>query len=181
MYRLRGWAAIGLLCVCVAAWSARLGAQSFQGGLPGVVKEIFVRNGQRVDPGAVVISIARKDVPEGLSVIAFLPGGERPRLRANQQLRLTLPGYRGAYVEAEVNAISGEVLGASDARERYLGAQLGESFPVKGTVVVVEARLTKHTFEADDETYELRNGMVGRAEVRLESKTILSSLFPGLE
>jgi hypothetical protein len=128
-----------------------------------------------------VISIAHKDVPEGLSVIAFLPGSERPRLRANQQLRLTLPGYRGAYLEADVHAISGEVMGANDARDRYLGAQLGESFPIKGTVVVVEARLLKPTFEADGETYELRNGMVGRAEIRLESKTILSSLFPGLE
>src|SRR4051794_10473462 len=39
MRKLRASAAIGLLCVCVAALSDRLGAQSFQGGLRGVVKD----------------------------------------------------------------------------------------------------------------------------------------------
>src|SRR5437868_1451842 len=52
MCKLRGWAAIGLLCACVAALSVSLDAQSFQGGLRGVVKDP-----QGVIPGATVTLI----------------------------------------------------------------------------------------------------------------------------
>src|ERR1043166_5412167 len=49
MRKLRAWAACGLLGVCVGLLSAGLGAQSFQGGLRGVVKDP-----QGVIPGATV-------------------------------------------------------------------------------------------------------------------------------
>jgi len=72
MYRLRGWAAIGLLCVCVAALSAGLGAQSFQGGLRGVVKDP-----QGVIPGATVTlvneqnGVSRETVTNGVGEYSF--------------------------------------------------------------------------------------------------------------
>ena len=49
MRKLRAWAACGLLCVCVGLLSVGLDAQSFQGGLRGVVKDP-----QGVIPGATV-------------------------------------------------------------------------------------------------------------------------------
>jgi multidrug efflux pump subunit AcrA (membrane-fusion protein) len=161
--------------------SARLGVESRTIRAPqaGIVKEVLVRNGQRVEPGTVVLSIVENTSAEGLKVIAFLPGGERPRLRAHQPLRLTLPGYRGAHIESEVRAIS-EVLGATEARARFLGDRLGDSLPLAGTVVVVEARLTSPEFEADGETFQLHDGMIGLAEVRMQSRSLLESLIPGL-
>ncbi|HEY0478488.1 MAG TPA: efflux RND transporter periplasmic adaptor subunit [Kofleriaceae bacterium] len=159
--------------------SARLGVESRTIRAPhaGVVTEVLVRNGQRVEPGSVVMSIAQDPGAEGLTVIAFLPGGERPRLRAHQPLRLTLPGYRGAHLESEVRAIS-EVLGAAEARARFLGARFGDSVPIAGTVVVVEARLASPTFEADGETFQLHDGMLGLAEVRMQSRSLLRSMLP---
>ena len=145
----------------------------------GIVKNILVHNGQRVEAGKTIVSLVEKGGDEGLSVLAFLPGRERPRLRGNQRLRLMLPGYRNAQIDVEVRAVSGDVLGPNDARERYLGERLGDSVPLQGPVVVVEARLTSPTFQADGQTYELHDGMVGVAEVRLESQTILESLLPG--
>ncbi|HEX8111428.1 MAG TPA: hypothetical protein VF516_27045, partial [Kofleriaceae bacterium] len=112
-------------------------------------------------------------------VIAFLPGGERPRLRAHQTLRVTLPGYRGVYLESEVRAIS-EVIGAAEARGRFLSDRLGDSVPLTGTVVVVEGRLSSPTFEADGETFQLHDGMIGQAEVQLQSRSVLESIIPGL-
>jgi membrane fusion protein (multidrug efflux system) len=161
--------------------SARLGVESRTIRAPqaGIVKEVLVRNGQRVEPGTVVLSIVENTSSEGLKVIAFLPGGERPRLRAHQPLRLTLPGYRGAHIESEVRAIS-EVLGATEARARFLGDRLGDSLPLAGTVVVVEARLLSPEFEADGETFQLHDGMIGLAEVRMQSRSLLESLIPGL-
>ncbi|HEX7839203.1 MAG TPA: HlyD family efflux transporter periplasmic adaptor subunit, partial [Kofleriaceae bacterium] len=158
---------------------ARLGVESRTIRAPhaGVVTEILARNGQRVEPGSVVLTIAQDPGAEGLKVIAFLPGGERPRLRAHQLLRLTLPGYRGAHLESEVRAIS-EVLGGAEARAQFLGDRLGDSVPLTGAVVVVEARLTSPTFEADGETFQLHDGMIGLAEVRLQSRSLLMSMLP---
>ena len=58
------------------------------------------------------------------------------------------------------------MLGAAEARARFLGDRLGDSLPLAGTVVVVEARLTSPEFEADGETFQLHDGMIGLAEVQ---------------
>jgi CheY-like chemotaxis protein len=145
----------------------------------GIVKEVLVRNGQRVEVGSVVASIVADPTAEGIKVIAFLPGGDRPRLRAHQSLRVSLPGYRGVYLESEVRAIS-EVIGAAEARGRFLSDRLGDSVPLTGTVVVVEGRLSSPTFEADGETFQLHDGIIGQAEVQLQSRSVLESVIPGL-
>lgn len=161
--------------------SARLSVESRTIRAPhaGVVKEVLVRNGQRVEVGSVVASIVADPGAEGIKVIAFLPGGERPRLRAHQPLRVSLPGYRGVYLESEVRAIS-EVIGAAEARARFVSDRLGDSVPLTGTVVVVEGRLSSPTFEADGETFQLHDGIIGHAEVRLQSRSVLESVIPGL-
>ncbi len=146
----------------------------------GLVKEVLVRNGQRVDPGKVVLSVVETDTTEGLSVLAFLPGTDRPRLRPHQKLRLTLPGFRGAELTTEVRAVSSEVLGATEARARYLGDRLGDSLPLTGTVVVVEARLGTPEFESDGQKFQLHDGMVGVVEIRLASRTVIEAMLPGL-
>ena len=163
--------------------SARLGVESRTVRAPesGIVKEVLVRNGQRVEPGTVVLSLVQlagePASAEGLKIIAFLPGGDRPRLRAHQPLRLTLPGYRGARLESEVRAIS-EVIGAAEARAQFLSNRLGDSLQLSGPIVVVEARLTSPEFEADGETYQLHDGMIGLAEVQMQSHSLLESVLP---
>lgn len=161
--------------------SARLSVESRAIRAPhaGIVKEVLVRNGQRVEVGSVVASIVADAGAEGIKLIAFLPGGDRPRLRAHQSLRVTLPGYRGVYLESEVRAIS-EVIGAAEARARFLSDRLGDSVPLTGTVVVVEGRVSSPTFEADGETFQLHDGMIGQAEVQLQSRSVLESVIPGL-
>jgi multidrug efflux pump subunit AcrA (membrane-fusion protein) len=161
--------------------SARISVESRTIRAPhaGVVKHVLVRNGQRVEPGTVVLSLVENSSTEGLKLLAFLPGDERPRLRAHQPLRLTLPGYRGARITSEVRAIS-EVLGAAEARARFLGDRLGDSFPLSGTVVVVEARLDSAEFESDNERFQLHDGMIGLAEVQMQSRSLFQSLIPGL-
>ncbi|HEX5059231.1 MAG TPA: HlyD family efflux transporter periplasmic adaptor subunit [Kofleriaceae bacterium] len=162
--------------------SARAGVEAKMIRAPrdGIVKEVLVRNGQRVDAGATVMSIIEQGATEGLSLYAFVPGSQRPRLRVNQRLDLTLPGYRGARITTRVLAVSSEVLGADDARMRYLGERVSASLPVQGTVVVVEAQLASPTFEADGEHYQLHDGMIGTAEIRLASRSVLETMIPGL-
>ena len=160
--------------------SAGVDARVIRASAAGKIRDIHVRVGQRVEGGAVVATIARKDEPEGLSVIAFLPGGDRPRLRARQRIRVNLTGYRGVHFETEVHAISSEVLGAKEAGTRFLGDRLADSIAVSGTVVVVEGTLDTTRFEVEDESFELHDGMLGTAEVELESRSVLATIFPGL-
>jgi len=147
----------------------------------GVVKEVMVRNGQRVDAGAVIASIAQAGTREGLSVLAFLPGGQRPRLRLHQSVNIRLPGYRNARIGTEVMAVSSQVVAATDARKRYLGERAPESFPLTGTVVVVEGQLSSFEFEAEGERFQLHEGMVGTAEVQLTSRSVLDTILPEID
>ncbi|MEO7732605.1 MAG: HlyD family efflux transporter periplasmic adaptor subunit, partial [Kofleriaceae bacterium] len=160
---------------------ARLGAEARTIRAPqsGVVRAVHARNGQRVTPGTVVLSMVADTTAEGLEVIAFLPGHERPRLRAKQVLRLALPGYRSARITSAIHTIS-EVTSASEARARFLGDRLGDNLPLAGAIVVVEARLTSPEFEADGEQLQLYDGMIGVAEVQMQSSSLLQSLIPGL-
>ena len=72
MRKLRGWAADRAAGVCVAALSAGVGAQSFQGGLRGVVKDA-----QGVIPGVTVTlvneanGISRETVTNGVGEYSF--------------------------------------------------------------------------------------------------------------
>jgi len=72
MRSLRAWAASGLLCVWVAVLSIGLSAQSFQGGLRGVVKDP-----QGVIPGATVTlvndqnGVSRETVTNGVGEYSF--------------------------------------------------------------------------------------------------------------
>jgi multidrug efflux pump subunit AcrA (membrane-fusion protein) len=145
----------------------------------GVVKSLHVSQGQRVEAGRTILSLVERGAEEGISVYAFLPQADTSQIDAGQRLRFTIPGYRGAYVEAEVAAIS-EPMGAADARDRYLGDRFKDSVPIAGQVVVVEARLAAPTFTSDGKTYQLHDGMIGVAEVELESRSVLETLVPGL-
>ncbi len=162
--------------------NARAGveARTFRAPHDGVVKELHVSDGQRVEAGKEILSIVEKGTREGMSLFVFLRGQERPRIKVGQKMRFTLPGYRGAHVDMEVRAVSTEVMGGKDARDRYLGERYRDSFPIEGSVVIVEGAITTTTFEADDETYELHDGMAGVAEVQLASRSVLETLLPGL-
>jgi hypothetical protein len=94
-------------------------------------------------------------------------------------MRFTIPGYRGAYVDLVVDAMS-DPMGAIDARDRYLGDRFKDSVPIAGQVVVVQGRLATPTFSSDGKTYQLHDGMIGVAEVELESRSVLETLVPGL-
>ena len=156
-------------------------ARAIRAPFDGRIKDLRVRKGQRIEAGAAIAAILKNDQAEGLSVIAFLPGSDRPRLRAHQALRLSLPGYRGVGFNMEIRAISSEVMGAKEASTRYFGDRLGDSLGLQGSVVVVEGRLASSHFETEGQTFELHDGMIGRAEVQLDSKSVLETLLPGLD
>lgn len=143
----------------------------------GTVKDVLVRAGQHVDASKVLMTVIRDGQSEGVGVVAFLPGADRPRLRVHQMLTLTLPGYRGARLTSEVTAIS-SVMPAKDAKTQWPAS---ETLPMGDPVVVVEAKLGSTSFEADSQKYDLHDGMSGIGEVQLTSHSVLETVIPGLK
>ena len=48
-------------------------------------------------------------------------------------------------------------------------------------MVLVKAKLTKRTFEAQHHTYHFHNGLHGNGEVKIEEKPFLVTLIPAIE
>ena len=160
------------------AAEARLAARVLRAPRDGLVGDVRVRPGQHLATGQLVVSITDDDPM--LELVALLPGADRPMLRPGMTLRLHLAGYRDATTDLAVKSIADDVIGATEAR-RYLGHEIADSVPVFGSVVLVTARLPSSTFVADGQKYHFHDGMVGRAEVRVSSRSIARTLIPGLE
>ena len=142
----------------------------------GVVTDIRVRPGQLIAPGDIVAAI---DAGEGgLEVFALLPGEDRPQLSPGMSLRLELAGYRYTYQSVEIESVSSDVISPNEAR-RVLGAEVADSLPLAGPVVVVRGRLAGTDFEVDGRTFHYHDGMLGLAEVRIRSERIIFALIPG--
>jgi len=144
--------------------------------IAGVVGDVRVRPGQRVAPGDVVSSVV--DATGAVEVLAFLPGGDRPRLGPGQRMRLSLAGYRDAYQDLVVDLVAAEAMGPEEAR-RYLGGIAGD-VELRGPVVLVRARATSR-FVADGSAYRYIDGMSGTVEVEIASQRMIDALVPGLK
>jgi CheY-like chemotaxis protein len=143
----------------------------------GTVSDVRIRQGQALGAGDVVLSLI--DDESDLTVIAFLPGGDRPLIQPGMTMRLELTGYQYAYQNLVVDTVTDEVIGPAEVA-RYLGPTIGDALPPLGPVVLVRARLPSTTFQVDDDEYRYHDGMLGVAEVRVRSRTIVQHLFPEL-
>ena len=79
-----------------------------------------------------------------------------------------------------IDTIGDQVVGPAEIR-RFLPTELADTLPIQGPVVLCTATLASPTFEAEGKTYEYFDGMQGVAEARIQSKSILVTLLPGLE
>jgi membrane fusion protein (multidrug efflux system) len=142
-----------------------------------VVGDVRVRPGQAVAPGDIVASLVTD--PDELSVLAVLPGADRPMLAPGMSLRLQIQGYPHAYADLTVDAVGDEIVGPAEVK-RMLGP-VAESLAIPGSAVVVRGRLPSTTFVADDHTYGFHDGMPAIGHVRLRRQRILEVLVPGLD
>jgi membrane fusion protein, multidrug efflux system len=143
----------------------------------GRVGDIHVRPGQVVAAGDVILSLLGP--AQAVSVIVMMPGSYRPLLAPGMALRLELSGYRYAYVTTTIEGIGDQVIGPQAAR-RYLGPEIADTVSLTGPVVMVRARLPSRTFMTDQQVHDLYDGMLGRAEVRVRSESLLALLVPSL-
>lgn len=144
----------------------------------GVVSDVRIQPGRLVQAGETVASL----VPDNarFEVIAVVPGNFRPRLEPGMPLRLEIAGYAYAYAEIAIETIGDQVVGPTEIR-RFLPEDLADTLAISGPVVLVTAPLPSRTFAAEGKTYDYYDGMLGRAEVLVGSRSVIFSLVPGLE
>jgi membrane fusion protein (multidrug efflux system) len=156
---------------------SRLAVRTLFAPHAGVVSDVRVRPGQRLAAGEAVASVIDPDAR--FSIVALLPGHDRPALRQGLPLRLELQGWRYTYLEVPIASIGETVMGPSEAR-RYLSRQAADTIPFDGPVVVVHARLPRRTFDVDGGRFNFYDGMPVRAEARVRTERIAFALFPAL-
>lgn len=150
----------------------------------GVVGDVWVQPGERVEPGRPLLALhtggAQAGEAETGRLIAFLPGYYRPLLRPGQILRLRLRGYPNEVRTFTVQEVNDELIGPAEAAS-HLGSTLEGSLAIAESVVPVRARVVDRSFELDGREVRLHDGMLGWAEVPVRSESLLLSLVPWLD
>jgi membrane fusion protein (multidrug efflux system) len=144
----------------------------------GSVIDLRAREGQRIAPGDPLLSLAGRD--DRCSIVALLPGHAAPQIHPGTTLRFEITGYPYAYQDLEIESIGSQVLGPAEAR-RYLGPGNADALAIEGPVILVHARPPSPTFVSQGVQFAYFDGMVGRAEARLETQSILFTVIPGLK
>ena len=146
----------------------------------GTVSDIRVRAGSPLNFGEPILTIVAPGTePE---VWAFLPGSDRPRLRAGQLLQVELIGFQKKRELAKIYEVSVGITGAASARTA-LGPELADALKLAqdGSYTLVKAKLPRRQFRAKGKTYHYHHGMPSKCEVRVEDKRFVSTLLPSVE
>jgi membrane fusion protein (multidrug efflux system) len=158
---------------------ARLGERRVKAPIPGVVSDIRIRPGQRVEAGEVLCGISPTDAK--VSIVAVVPGDYRPQLTPNQAVRFALDGYAYEYQDLTVETIGDGVVGPTEVK-RFLGQEIWDSVHMGlGAKVLVSARIPNKTFTSQGETYAFYDGLTGVAEIRVRDEPIVVTLLPFLK
>ena len=144
----------------------------------GVVHDVRIGQGDFLDRGVQVLSLVPPD--PAYTVVALLPGHALPQLEEGQEMRLEIEGYPYAYVPATIETVGEEAIGPAEAR-RFLGAEIADTIPIGGPVVLVRGRLASDKFRAWEQEYSLHDNMRATAEVLVRTERLLLRLIPGLK
>jgi membrane fusion protein (multidrug efflux system) len=155
----------------------RLDARVLRSPVDGIVGDVRVRPGVALAPGDHVLTLLRNDVEP--TVMVFLPGKDRPRLRVGQPLQIDLDGYTKVRERAIITEVGAEIIGPAEAR-RSLGQKNADAVPLEGALVMVRAKLPSRTFTDGRKQLRYHDGMPLRGEVKVENQPFLFTLFPAL-
>jgi hypothetical protein len=156
---------------------ARVEERFVRAPISGLVSDVRVRAGQPVAAGQLVLTMVNERATA--SVVAMVPGHDRPLLRPGMTMHVALDGFEHARQEVRIDSVADEVVGPAEIK-RYLGADLADAVAVEGPVVLVHAGLATPYFRAQERQLPYYDGMKAVAEVKVRSERILTLLIPGL-
>jgi biotin carboxyl carrier protein len=144
----------------------------------GLVSDLRVREGSRLEAGDYIMTVVSADAMP--TMVALLPGADRPRIKPGMTLQFNIPGYEKTNEKLTITEVGQEVIGPQEA-SRYVGHKIADALTIKGPVVIVRASIRSRTFESRDQTFTYHDGMTAKAEVSVRKRRILVALVPALE
>lgn len=156
---------------------ARIARKRIHATAAGRVGDIRIRQGLALNEGDAVLSIHPRD--QRLTILALLPGAQRPLLAAGQPVQLELSGHRGSRTFGRVVRIAGQVIGPAEAR-RFLGPDIADGIELPTTVALAWVEIDSATFRAASLDLPLHEGMQATASVRTGRCRLYRLLIPGL-
>ncbi|MDY7230466.1 HlyD family efflux transporter periplasmic adaptor subunit [Hyalangium rubrum] len=156
---------------------ALLEERTLRASSAGVVSDVRVRPGQHLTPGEVALTVAGESTR--FSVVALLPGHQRPYLQPGSPLRFELAGFRYNYHSLVTSEVGNVILGPAEVR-RVLGPEMADAVEFSGPQVMVTASLEETSFVADGLQLRFYDGMMGRADIPVRRERIILVMFPWL-
>lgn len=146
----------------------------------GVVSDVRIRPGQRLQAGEPVLAVAPDDAE--VSLVMAIPGESRPMIEQGASVRFSLDGYRYEYHDIVVEDVGREVVGVAEVR-RFLGPETADTLRLgqNGSYVLVRGKLPARTFVSEGHSYGYFDGLTGTAEIRVRKESILVLLLPALK
>ena len=148
----------------------RLAQRTVRAPQRGTVGDVRAREGQLVEPGASLVEL--HEAHSTASVSALLPGRYRPFLSKGDKLRFRLDGFHRQVLELDVQRVGDQIVGPREAA-RYLGPDLAYALSVQGPVVMVEAQLTRCSFDSYGLKYDYEHVMKGLAEAAFRNESVI--------
>jgi multidrug efflux pump subunit AcrA (membrane-fusion protein) len=156
---------------------ANLRARSLRAPAAGTIADVRLRKGHRIAAGEVVLSVVREDA--SFSMIAVLPGHERPLLRAGQSMLFEISGFADAHQKVAIAEIGDEVVGPAEVK-RFLNPEMSDALIVPGPSVLVTGRLPARAFRVEGQGLNFYDGMQGTVEVAVRTEPLVFAFIPSL-
>ncbi|NBD12971.1 HlyD family efflux transporter periplasmic adaptor subunit [Corallococcus silvisoli] len=156
---------------------AHLEERTLRAPTSGSISDVRVRPGQNLAPGEVAVTVAGENTH--FTVVALLPGHQRPFLRPGSPLRFELAGFRYNHQSLVTSQVGNVILGPAEVR-RVLGPEMADAVEFSGPQVRVTAEVDDTTFMADGLRLRFYDGMMGRADIPVRRERIILVMFPWL-
>ncbi|HEY2029475.1 MAG TPA: HlyD family efflux transporter periplasmic adaptor subunit [Myxococcales bacterium] len=156
---------------------ANLRARSLRAPDAGTIADVRLRPGHRISAGEVVLSVVRDDA--SFSMIAVLPGRDRPLLRVGQPMLFEISGFADARQRVPISEIGDEVVGPGEVK-RFLNPEMSDAFVVPGPSVLVTGSLSAGAFHLEGRRLRLYDGMQGTVDVAVRSEPLVFAFVPSL-
>ncbi|MBN8232418.1 HlyD family efflux transporter periplasmic adaptor subunit [Corallococcus macrosporus] len=140
--------------------------------LSAMVGRLSVTKGARVTAGQPVAALLNQDTLPSLH--AVFPGEYRPELAPGMTLEYQLSGMPVPF-EAVIEKVE-----TPEASLQYAKAQLPGSDAFEQGAVLVQAHVPSRNYERDGKQRVYKDGMKGRARVKLGTQRLIVAWFPGL-
>jgi hypothetical protein len=144
----------------------------------GVLSELMVRAGQRVEASELVATVT--DESAGYEIVALLPGTYAPQYARGIAIALEIQGYGRLPEKVSATEVGHEVISRPEGL-RILNIDPATAGALSPTLVAIRARLAGMTFNHDDRTFRYRDGIVGTATARIGSQSLVLTLVPALK